>query len=394
MQTVTDTTVAARPQRIVFIDAIRAYAILMMLQGHFIEKMLMRQYHDFENPIYNLWYFFRGITAPIFFFSTGLIFMYLLTKDNRPLLENVRVKKGIRRGFFLILLGYLLKFGLVSFFSWQLYPTYFTVDVLHCIGIAILCLIGAYAIHRTAQVSLRVLLASLALLVFLFNPSFEAADWSYLPNFLENYVSLKNGSAFTPIPWIGYTFFGGILGVWLNRQPNLAFTKAFPFILLTIGFLLYLYSSRWLESLYQILPWENFIKIAYNNHLFNRLGHVLIAVAGVIWITRAWKNMPALVTKIGSETLTIYAVHYVLLYGTWFGVGITYFLEGKLTPVAAAVGALLFLTSFVFLIAYIEPIRAFLYKDVTSYLWNFYRILRVKVVRLYFKVVYKEDKAS
>lgn len=68
MQTVTDTTPAARPQRIVFIDAIRAYAILMMLQGHFIEKMLMRQYHDFENPIYNLWYFFRGITAPIFSF--------------------------------------------------------------------------------------------------------------------------------------------------------------------------------------------------------------------------------------------------------------------------------------------------------------------------------------
>lgn len=391
MHTAIETASTSQPQRIVFIDAIRAFAILMMLQGHFIDKMLAPQFHDFDNPIYATWYFFRGITGPIFFFSTGLVFMYLLLKDNRPLSENVRVKKGLKRGLLLIFLGYVLKWSLAPLFTGVLYPWYITVDVLHCIGLGILFLIGAYAFHRVTQVSLRVLLAALALLVFMFNPSFETADWSHLPTLLENYFTLKNGSAFTPIPWIGYTFFGGVLGTWLNRHPDLAFTKRFPFILLITGFTLYLNSSRWLESLYQIIPWQNFISTAYNNHLFHRLGHVLIAVAVVIWITRWWKNMPALVTKIGSETLAIYSVHYVLLYGTWFGIGITTFLQGKLNPFWAIFGALLFVSSFVIFVIYIEEIRAWLRKDVPAFFKNRWRLFRVKIVRLYFKLAYKEN---
>jgi uncharacterized membrane protein len=77
-------------RRIVFIDALRAYAILMMLQGHFTDTMLAVEYRDPANFLYGLWYFMRGLTAPIFFFSTGLVFIYLLLKDGRPLSENIR----------------------------------------------------------------------------------------------------------------------------------------------------------------------------------------------------------------------------------------------------------------------------------------------------------------
>ncbi|MFN7119903.1 MAG: heparan-alpha-glucosaminide N-acetyltransferase domain-containing protein [Saprospiraceae bacterium] len=360
MQKTIETASVARPQRIVFIDAIRAYAILMMLQGHFVDKMLATEFRDFSNPIFQTWYFFRGITAPIFFFSTGLVFMYLLLKDNRPLLENERVKKGLKRVLMLVALGYLLKWNVFMILAGRFYAWYYTVDVLQCIGLALLVMIASYAVHRLTNVSLRVLLASLGMLIFLFNPSFEAADWTALPNFFENYFSLKNGSTFTPIPWIGYTCFGGVLGVWINRHPQFSFTKAFPWILLVLGFILYIYSSHWLLSLYELMPWENFKAIANNNHLFHRLGHVLIAAALVVWITRWWTNMPALVTKIGSETLTIYAVHYIVLYGTWFGLGVAYFFEASLSPIPVAIGALLFVGSFINLIYYIEPVRAFL----------------------------------
>jgi uncharacterized membrane protein len=386
MQKPTETVVlAARPPRIVFIDALRAYAILMMLQGHFIEETLALEYQDFQNAIYKTWYFFRGITAPIFFFSTGLVFMYLLLKDNRPLRENERVHKGLRRGVLLIALGYLLKWSFYPLISGYFPRWYIAVDVLQCIGLALFVLIGAYALHRLTNVSLRVLLVCLGLTIFLVNPTFEAIDWSQLPMFFENYFSLRNGSSFTPVPWIGYTCFGGMLGVWINRQPQFSFTKSFPLILLGLGFLMYWYSSRWLETIYQILPWENFVKIAHNNHLFQRLGHVLIGVALVVWITRLWKKMPQLVTKIGSETLTIYAVHYVVLYSSWFGIGVTYFFKHQLNPLQAIIGAVLFVAGFIVLIAYIEPIRAFIYKKIPAILKYAYRWLRVKILRFYLK---------
>lgn len=385
MQNTVQTTLVARPPRIVFIDALRAYAILMMLQGHFIDETLAPVFRDTENIAFNTWSFFRGMTAPIFFFSTGLVFMYLLLKDNRPIRENMRVKKGLRRGLFLIFLGYILKWNPAPIITGKFYHSFIAVDVLQCIGTALFVLIGAFALHRLLNVSLRVLLISIALLVFLFNPSFEATDWSHLPLFFENWLWLKNGSTFTPMPWVGYTCFGGVLGVWINRNPQFSFSKWFPWILLTLGFTLYLYSSHWLLSLYQIIPWENFRAIAYNNHLFHRLGHVLIAVALVVWITRWWKNMPALVTKIGSETLTIYSVHYVILYGTWFGIGVKTFFRDALNPVQAVIGALLFVTSFIILIAYIEPIRVFIYERVPAYFQYAYRLARVKVIRFYLR---------
>ena len=67
--------------RLQFIDAIRAYAILMMLQGHFVDTMLAYRYRDLENALYSTWFFMRGMTAPIFFTITGLVFTFLLLRD-------------------------------------------------------------------------------------------------------------------------------------------------------------------------------------------------------------------------------------------------------------------------------------------------------------------------
>ena len=67
-------------KRLYFIDAIRAFAILMMLQGHFIDTLLAIEYRDPDNIAYSTWLYFRGITAPVFFTISGLIFTYLLIK--------------------------------------------------------------------------------------------------------------------------------------------------------------------------------------------------------------------------------------------------------------------------------------------------------------------------
>ena len=78
----------------------RAFAILMMLQGHFIDTLLAVEFRDPNTIPYAIWSYFRGITAPTFFTISGLIFTYLLIKAKEKGLEKQRMKKGITRGFF------------------------------------------------------------------------------------------------------------------------------------------------------------------------------------------------------------------------------------------------------------------------------------------------------
>ena len=96
-------------KRLYFIDAIRAFAILMMLQGHFIDTLLAVEYRDANNLAFNTWKYFRGITAPVFFTISGLIFTYLLIKAKEKGTLNRRMRKGVIRGLMLIGIGYALQ---------------------------------------------------------------------------------------------------------------------------------------------------------------------------------------------------------------------------------------------------------------------------------------------
>ncbi|HCK22262.1 MAG TPA: hypothetical protein DHW15_08885, partial [Bacteroidetes bacterium] len=67
----------------------------MMLQGHFVDTMLDPVFRDKTNWLFYSWSFMRGITAPVFFFSAGLVFMYLLSRKSIPWRDNERIYKGI-----------------------------------------------------------------------------------------------------------------------------------------------------------------------------------------------------------------------------------------------------------------------------------------------------------
>lgn len=89
-------------QRLYFIDALRAFAILMMLQGHFVSGLLDTSTLDINNPVYRIWLYFRGITAPVFFTITGWVFMFLLQKNSVVGWHNPRLRKGLKRAIELV----------------------------------------------------------------------------------------------------------------------------------------------------------------------------------------------------------------------------------------------------------------------------------------------------
>lgn len=375
--------------RLQFIDAIRAYAILMMLQGHFVDTMLAYRFRDLENALYSTWFFMRGMTAPIFFTITGLVFTFLLLRDGRPIRENERIRKGIRRGFFLIFLGYLLKVNFPAFLTGWFYKSYPALDVLHNIGFALLTLIALYCLHLVSKISLPFLYFGGGIFIFLINPTWLAYDWSFLPIVLRNYFDADNGSIFLPIPWLGFTLLGAGFGWHLFHKTYLYRTWYWPAILLTTGLIIHFFSSKGLLLLHQWTGWGNFIKLAYDNVLFWRFGHVLIIISLFIFLEKII-TFPPLMLKIGSETLTIYATHYVVLYGTWLGIGIKTFGQFTWQPIPVVIGAILFVLAAIVYIKHIEDIRTTLALHIPGrfrYIRRYLNIMGKRVLKQFLEQV-------
>lgn len=355
--------------RIVFIDLMRAYAILMMVQGHLVDACLAPIYRDSNNIIFATWNFMRGMTAPVFFFSSGMIFTYLLMKEEGKSgkgFKNRRVKKGLIRFTSLIFIGYLLHFNF--WIIWDLldghlnktYHSMLIVDVLHIIGTAILLIVLIYLLATTIRSKVYPLMLIGALLTFYYYPDIEPLDFTYLPQFLSNYVAKGKHFSFTIVPWVGYSLFGAVLGIFVWTKPKSINSYILAFIFFVAGYLLHFYSTDMLIDLYEFTGWINFKSLAYNNFLFYRLGHVFIVTSIFMVINNLFRNIPKIIPKIGSETLTIYIVHAFVIYGSIFQFGIAQNFGKALTPWECFALALCLEIFFVALVYYIKPIRAFM----------------------------------
>lgn len=321
----------------------RAWAILMMLQGHFIDGLLADVFRDNADIGYSIWKYFRGITAPVFFTVSGFIFTYLLIRVPQKGFENPRIKKGIRRGLQLIFIGYLLRSNVFGLLQGKIYDSFFLVDVLHCIGLSILGIIGIYLLTaKGKKFLLPMTLVVTTCLLFAFEPMYKTANFGLLPDAFVNYFSKANGSVFTIIPWFGYTSFGGFLSVLLYRykdQKNL-YSVAIA-ISAFIGLLLIFGSSPLFHRIHTLTDIQLFADIYFNNYLFIRLGDVLVVFAVFMLIRKFLMNITLL--KIGQNTLSIYVIHFIILYGSFTGLGLYRFFEHSLSPSAAIVGAIVFM---------------------------------------------------
>ena len=329
--------------RLYFIDAMRAWAILMMLQGHFIDGLLDNIYRDPNNMVYGIWKYFRGITAPVFFTVSGFIFTYLLIRVPQTGLDNPRIKKGVRRGIQLLIIAYLLRLNLFGLFKGMLYNSFFLVDVLHCIGLSILGIIGVYLLTQKGKKYIfPVTLLAISILVFAFEPIYKTWDLSFMPTALANYFSKANGSVFTVFPWIGYAAFGGFLSILFTKFKDVRnlYNIAIPMAALS-GLLLIFYSSSLFVILSKWTGVQLFADIYFNNYLFIRLGDVLVVFALFMLFRQFLKDRTVL--RIGQNTLSIYVIHFIILYGSFTGLGLYRFFNHSLSPEIVIPSALLFM---------------------------------------------------
>lgn len=361
------TKVIQKNTRLYFVDAIRAWAILMMLQGHFLDGLLDNAFRDDSNILFTVWKYFRGITAPVFFTVSGFIFTYLLIKAPGKGWDNPRVKKGIRRGFELLIIGYLLRLNLFGLFKAEVYNSFYLVDVLHCIGLSILGIIGMYILSGNRKKwLLPALLVGTTITLFVFEPWYKSANFHLLPQWIANYFTKANGSVFTILPWFGYATFGSFAAVLFHRYKKSSYLYPFAIgLCVSIGVLLIFYSSDAFLALAHYADLKLFEAIFFNNYLFIRLGDVLLVFALFMLARKFLTNKTVL--RLGQSTLSIYVIHFIILYGSFTGLGLYGFFHHSVSPIILVPGAILFVVACSYLALRYEDNKADIKLSINSY---------------------------
>ncbi|GAA3589861.1 heparan-alpha-glucosaminide N-acetyltransferase domain-containing protein [Flavivirga amylovorans] len=346
--------------RLYFIDAVRAFAILMMLQGHFIDTLIDPIYRDSTNIVYNIWSYLRGITAPTFFTISGLVFTYLLLRAHSKNDDQPRIKKGFFRGLLLIGIGYSLRINLVSWLSGYFSSYFFVIDVLQCIGLSLIILVSLHILFKHYSYLFSTILFAVGCLCFISEPLYRDLVISNLPLPIANYMTKINGSVFTILPWFGYSAFGAFIAtVFFRHAHRNRFKLCSVITFFIVGYFLINYSSWFLLELHGITNIELLKLSASYNYLFTRLGNVFILFGLFYAFERFLKQ--SIIAKIGEKTLSIYVIHFIILFGSFTSYGLKRFLNQTLNPTEAIIGAILFAIVVCFISFHYAKTNTFVY---------------------------------
>ena len=322
-------------KRILFLDVLRALAVVLMLQGHTISALGDFSDIDKASLFYQVWSFLRGITAPLFIFTAGTVFVYLL-KIDRPYFACFRVRKGLVRFITLLTIGYLLNYPSLRVFDFADATTikwlkFFSVDALHLIAFGILSLILIRFVSYKTGVNELFLYLFSALILLISTPFILNIPWGKITNpLIAPYFSYGTGSFFPLFPYLFYIFAGAALGFTLRKNDSLYTKPSFGYSISAVGILLYL-ASIFVDNMF----YNEFAAFDYLRTdvllAIQRLGLVLI-LAGIVSILSARSViMPRFVSSLGRNSLLIYVLHLVLIYGCVLVPGLTIIWKNSLS---------------------------------------------------------------
>ena len=311
------------PARLVAADIVRVFAMVLMVQGHMLDVLLTPDCQF--TSWYNFWLFCRGFTAPMFMVLSGFSFALATVgrwKDRLKL--GPIVAKRLRRFTFFVLLGYSMRIPVHSLrdLRWagpDAWQSFLQIDVLQAIGFSLIALQLLVLVLRNPR-RLAIVTGMLALIVAITAPlAWNSPFLNALPLAVKSALIGTAGSLFPLIPWSGYIFLGATFGtvyVTVGQSIPSLLRKAIPFglLLLVMGIglervSLHIYgrANFWLTT----------------PHLFiARIGFVTALLGLASMVERFLPVSPQTIRSLAEESLLVYFVHVVLLYGSSWNPGI------------------------------------------------------------------------
>lgn len=318
-------TAPARRSRVVFVDLARACAVLFMVQGHTLHVLLRAGYEaDFW---FGPWLFLRGLTSCLFLLLSGFAFSVVTDRHWEDFLAfTPRVQRRVTRFFFFLGLGYLLHFPMarfahLPFATSERWRSFLQVDILQVVAVSLLLLQALIALLRTRRRYVTGC-AAVAVVAALATPLTWRQTWTDVtPLWFASFMSSETGSLFPFFPWAAFIFIGASLGMvyahlW-SRRPIGEAAARFGGAGAAVALLGVLAVALPFRPYGEIDLWRTSPSI-----FLVRLGAVLMLLSGFAWVGQRLTRLPAVLQALAEESLTIYVVHVLVLYGSLWNVGL------------------------------------------------------------------------
>lgn len=307
-----------RSSRLVFIDLLRGFAILAMIETHVFNAFL-----DTANRSQS-WFtqvnYFNGLVAPSFLFVSGWVFIVA----SRRKVEDFRnfgpaFRKQLWRIAQIWILGYCLHFPKYSYSivrywtsreDWQ---RFYTVDILHCIAIGLLILLfGRIFFRRDGSFEFFLWASSLAI-VFVTPWIWEFRFPHGVPVPLASYLQEGPYSYFPFFPWLGFFGIGAACAMRHLRCIESEKERQF-FLYVSMAAILLIIVGHWPHLLHLQMYYVSGNIRAQPHFWGMRLGYVLALAVFCRLLQQAGFVGEGWLQVVSHESLMVYVAHLFLIY--------------------------------------------------------------------------------
>ncbi len=302
-------------QRLLYLDWVRGFAALIMLQGHVFQSFLRNDLRG-GSP-YMTSQFLGGMPPAIFLFLLGVTFAFLMhSQEKKGVPALRRWRAAIRRSGYLFAAAFAFRLQLWIFaIPNSPWTDLFRVDILNCMGLALL-VFSVMAVFRT-QERIR-LCAILGVAVAAAAPVVSGLDWSGVPALIRNYI-IPDHLFFGFFPWASFVAFGMSAGSILRLLKPEDVAPAMQWFAwggLALAFTAWAISHTPISIYSSSDFWLNGPSL-----ILIKLGATLVLIAfawvwniGITHLDWSW------VRQFGLTSLLVYWVHVELVYGRWFSI--------------------------------------------------------------------------
>ena len=307
-----------KKSRLIFVDLLRGGALLVMIETHVFNTMLVLQLRD------TAWFhslnFINGLVAPSFLFVSGFVFIIV----SRRKAEDFRTFgpdfwRQLRRIGLIWGIGYVLHLPYQSLNRIRAEATpedwlrFYQADILHCIAVGLVFLLISVIVIKSERVRRRVTL-TVGLAIVLVTPFIWKMDFiQYVPAPIAAYFNEKHYSLFPLFPWLAYMLIGGaVASRYLEKRAG---GQESVFIKRTVGIGGGLILLASLLSL--LLVQHEYVSIGWRaSPLFFaiRFGGVLLLLSACWYYADRRATERSFVLDASRESLFVYAGHLVVIY--------------------------------------------------------------------------------
>jgi uncharacterized membrane protein len=304
---------AVRPPRYGFVDLLRGFALIVMIETHVVNSYLYAESR--HSPFFFWLTFFNGLVAPSFLFASGFS---LILQANRFWDDWLHLRlpfwKQMRRLGFITLVAYyshLQHFRLSKYLNPDrpgLWAESLQVDILQCIVVSLLLvnLVILVTRNKTAFVWGA---ASVAAAVSIATPWMWARDFrSSMPLSVALFLNPHGVSLFPLFPWLGFLLAGSCASSLFLRAVKGKTDPRFMRNMVVVGVAM-IVGGLLLRRIPFTLPGRVSFYTTSPLYAILRIGCVLLVCALFYWMERhaRWTAKP--VRLAGQESLLVYGVH-------------------------------------------------------------------------------------